>query len=450
MEALSQNDKQTIQSASIFAELNQDDLEELYKTIQIRHLADQTILISEGEDAKYMYVLLEGKLEVYLKKPSGDRLTLNILYPSDIVGEDALDPNTTLKRSAHVVAVTHSRVAEIPANLITHLTAKYPHIKDLLTQNQILHNYDRMIKLMFNLHDIHIQKEDINYIHEEFYEPGQTIFKEGDQGDAIFFIISGQVCAKQIKSGREKLISRLTEGLCFGELALIDEQQRTATIVAEQPTKVLRIDKLLFTKWRNTHPIFADMLKSLKQVYHFRDGSLISAYTGKYEGKDCTTTVLIQTNGKQFFSTKIVNEETILFYKTLENKINDIKTITYLSPKKNIKRELQLIENTIVGVIATGPWLRLGQIISMIINEEFLSSTKIELFKQRGEIDLQYASELLGERTLVCNCMRVSKEDLFDAIKLRGHNMEDIVSLTGATLFCGNCKPLVKEIVHQS
>lgn len=73
------------------------------------------------------------------------------------------------------------------------------------------------------------------------YKPGQTIFKQGDTGNCFYMIIYGEVSIVR----RNTELSRLGQGQCFGEMAVLEEQPRNATALASKPT-------LLFSLERNT------------------------------------------------------------------------------------------------------------------------------------------------------------------------------------------------------
>lgn len=445
MEGLSIEDKKYIESVTLFQNFNKTDFNELYQTSQIRHIPSGTLLLTQGEYGETMYVILEGEIEVYITHLSGERLVLAILHSGDIVGEDALDPDSTHERSANAVALTDVKVIEISELFL----ADY-NLRNTLTPRRLAHTYDRMLKLSTVLREVQIDSDDIRYIHEELFQPGKIIFSEGDIGKAIYFILDGSVRLVKKSGGEEKVIGILSKSQCFGELALLDQQKRFATAIAEEKTHLMRIDKDLFLKLYNAYPIFRDMLKSLRNVYYFKDDSLISIYTGQYEGKNCINTVRSLNNGNRFISVKVVNEETILFYKLVKSEENRIKHFVYESKNKNIKRELQMLDDKITGIIATGPWVRANQVINKIIKEEPVAFSSVELFQQRGEINLEYASELITENSIVCQCMAVTYKDLCHFISKYGDNMEKVIDSTGATLVCGSCKGMISELLGKS
>jgi len=71
----------------------------------------------------------------------------------------------------------------------------------------------------------------------ETYAAGQTVFHEGEMGDALYVIVKGKV---SIESGGKRLAD-LGPGDAFGEMAVLDEVPRSATATAQDETEVLRI-----------------------------------------------------------------------------------------------------------------------------------------------------------------------------------------------------------------
>jgi CRP-like cAMP-binding protein len=73
-------------------------------------------------------------------------------------------------------------------------------------------------------------------------EAGQVLFREGDVGDSLFIISEGEVAVISEGPPRKEL-SRLLPGSFFGEVALITETPRSATIAAVARTELLVIDR---------------------------------------------------------------------------------------------------------------------------------------------------------------------------------------------------------------
>jgi CRP-like cAMP-binding protein len=78
------------------------------------------------------------------------------------------------------------------------------------------------------------------------YAAGERIIEEGSAGDSLFLVDRGEVRVLRRMGGTPREIARLGEGECFGEMAMLTGQQRTATVVAATDVDVFMIDKAGF------------------------------------------------------------------------------------------------------------------------------------------------------------------------------------------------------------
>ncbi len=74
------------------------------------------------------------------------------------------------------------------------------------------------------------------------YGPDEVVFREGTVGDSLFILKSGSVrVTKMDDGGEEKVLAILYSGDHFGEIALVDNQTRSATIVTNEDTELIQI-----------------------------------------------------------------------------------------------------------------------------------------------------------------------------------------------------------------
>jgi CRP-like cAMP-binding protein len=74
---------------------------------------------------------------------------------------------------------------------------------------------------------------------EKGYESGDVIFREGDPGKGLFVVLTGEIeVLRDTVRGTERL-ALFGPGSAFGEMALIDDQPRSATARATAPTRLL-------------------------------------------------------------------------------------------------------------------------------------------------------------------------------------------------------------------
>jgi CRP-like cAMP-binding protein len=72
---------------------------------------------------------------------------------------------------------------------------------------------------------------------ERSYEPGDKIVTQGKGGEGFFIIMEGQVeVIRELAGGTETALHTLEVGDFFGEMALLTERLRAASVVATQPT----------------------------------------------------------------------------------------------------------------------------------------------------------------------------------------------------------------------
>jgi len=89
------------------------------------------------------------------------------------------------------------------------------------------------------------------------YQDGEIIVRQGDPGDSMFVIQTGQVQALAERDGEETLLRVAQEGELLGEMAIFEQQPRSATLRALGETKILTIDKKNFMRRINEDPTIA-------------------------------------------------------------------------------------------------------------------------------------------------------------------------------------------------
>lgn len=73
------------------------------------------------------------------------------------------------------------------------------------------------------------------------HPPGETIIKEGDPGESFYLLESGE--AEAYKQGVDHPVKKYKRGDYFGELALLDDKPRAATVVSKTAVKVAQLGR---------------------------------------------------------------------------------------------------------------------------------------------------------------------------------------------------------------
>ena len=91
---------------------------------------------------------------------------------------------------------------------------------------------------------------------------GRVLFREGERGDRMYVILNGTVTLHKIVDDHETELGQLESGAYFGEMALIGDALRTATVVAASEVEYLAIDRETLMRVVAAYPAVAlQMLK---------------------------------------------------------------------------------------------------------------------------------------------------------------------------------------------
>lgn len=100
-------------------------------------------------------------------------------------------------------------------------------------------------------------------IQNQHFEPGDLVFQQGDVGDSVYVIEQGECDVLQQQNGQQTLLATLQAGDYFGEMALLSDQTRNATIQARTAMNALIIPKADFNKLRQNVPAFGEVFREL-------------------------------------------------------------------------------------------------------------------------------------------------------------------------------------------
>ncbi len=89
------------------------------------------------------------------------------------------------------------------------------------------------------------------------YKDGEAIVTQGERGDCMYVVQSGRVKVVRLMIGREVKINELSEGDCFGEMALFGHNVRSATVCSIGESRILTIDKKKLLHWIQKDPSMA-------------------------------------------------------------------------------------------------------------------------------------------------------------------------------------------------
>jgi CRP-like cAMP-binding protein len=93
------------------------------------------------------------------------------------------------------------------------------------------------------------------YMNHADVKPGEILFKEGEIGTFVSFIAEGELDVyKKTDTGKHVRLTSLTRGMSIGEMALIDNFPRSATVRARKPSTLVTLSRDSYERLIDGHP----------------------------------------------------------------------------------------------------------------------------------------------------------------------------------------------------
>jgi CRP-like cAMP-binding protein len=107
--------------------------------------------------------------------------------------------------------------------------------------------------------------------------PGDVVFAQGDPGDALYIVESGQVAILRKDGERTRTLANLGPGKSFGEMALVSNEARMASAVALEPLELWKFPSEPFLRILETSPALRESVDQLVAERVTRNQALVTA-----------------------------------------------------------------------------------------------------------------------------------------------------------------------------
>lgn len=247
----------------VFRHISDAQLVQLAQIGRRHRFRHAQVLVREGQDDRSFFVVLDGRLQSARRTPMGNQ-QLAVATTGDLFGEISWIDRRP--RSATVMGIEAGSVLEIPAaaadelvagdlelgvsvlwafwhSLASKVRAANMAMTELITPGGT-HPPRATVTPGERVHVDHEVKVDLlkehglsaaelrllaTYSQEERFPADATIFAEGQQGDKLYIVVEGQVrISRSLPGMGEEALTILGRGGVFGEMALIDDQPRSA------------------------------------------------------------------------------------------------------------------------------------------------------------------------------------------------------------------------------
>jgi CRP-like cAMP-binding protein len=225
-----------IDALPMFEDLPEEVLSDLAGRVHLRSVQPGKPIIRQGDRPDAFYVVRRGTFHVVEEDPQTQKeRVLRVVGSGEAFGELGLVDGRL--RTATVRAVEDGQVYEIDKSTFDHLLADMIHVPEFGPTLQAAAEL-RALPPFATLEASELAEL---LEHGEWFSaaPGDMIIEQGDVGDSFYVIGSGQV---EVSTG-EVLLATQGPGEYFGEIALLMDVPRTATVVAKTPARLFRLDR---------------------------------------------------------------------------------------------------------------------------------------------------------------------------------------------------------------
>jgi cAMP-dependent protein kinase regulator len=247
---------ETINKVDLFSFLQPEPRQQLVDAMFEMNFADGQVIIRQGDAPDNFYSLAEGDVSILKKKGDTD-VQVAVLHPGACFGELALISGSV--RTATVVAIGATKCWAIDQTTYLGLlkerhAAKRQRYKSLLKQVpalQVLPEYEILLVA--------------DALQPVMPDDGQVIVKQGDSGDEFFIILEGEcrVLKQEEDADQPHQVAVLETGGFFGEIALLRDVPRSATVIAGPGCKLIKLDRASFHRLLGPlNQIFQERIKS--------------------------------------------------------------------------------------------------------------------------------------------------------------------------------------------
>ncbi|ODQ67544.1 camp-dependent protein kinase regulatory subunit [Nadsonia fulvescens var. elongata DSM 6958] len=222
----------SIENNFLFTHLDDDSLKQVIGALEEKKYNAGEKIIVQGDEGDFFYIIEKGNVDIFV-----NGVKVSTLGPPGSFGELALMYNSP--RAATVQAATQVVVwaldrATFKTILLEGTSKKRSMYEQFLKEVPILrslNNYERC-KLA-------------DALNSETYEPNQVIIREGDIGEQFYIIECGEAIVEKKGVGKVKEYSK---GDYFGEIALIQDVPRQASVISTTKLKVVTLEKSAFQR----------------------------------------------------------------------------------------------------------------------------------------------------------------------------------------------------------
>jgi ATP-binding cassette subfamily B protein len=263
-------DSEVLRRSSMFRFVSDEHFDAIKALLEEEHYEFGDLIVRQGDPATSFYVLTTGRARALKIKPDGEEIPLGVLKPGDSFGEAALAEGGT--RNATVRCSTAVDLLRIDRDDFLELVRRVPDLKHYIEatgRNRALQSFLYQFSNFGRL-PTSVLRGMIDKLTPVTFEKGNLIIKEGDKAGPLFVIEKGRARAFSGLNGKERNLAFYREGDFFGELSILNDSPRAASVEAFTDCQLLCLEPQSVRDLRRRFPEFDKLLGERLARYEAR------------------------------------------------------------------------------------------------------------------------------------------------------------------------------------
>jgi ferredoxin-NADP reductase/CRP-like cAMP-binding protein len=436
-----------LRASPLFGQASDAEVAVLALSCRVESVAAGTVVIREGDEADDLYLLLGGELLSYTYDDLGREIALERVCGIDQpVGEQAFLNGA--RRSSSVRAVTESRVLRVPGGAFRELLARDEALGQRLREIGAKQIRRKVSQQMALLRRLATGSAGSPGWREETFPDGALVCKQGELGRDLYVIVSGSARVFRTEAdGRIVQLARLQSGQSFGELSLIEGGPRMATVAADGELSVLTIAGDDFRRAYEADAQVRSHAAALRSIYSYAGTGIVVQFAAELFDRAALGTLYRLNDGRVVVSHRIYGQDVWSIQQA--DAPADAVELAYADPARGVERTLLIAGNVVVGAVVKGAWSEVGELYGRVLERKPLLPSELEAFRRTGELTRAPVAAPAAD-TIVCQCMRVSRGALVEAMQGGCQTVAALSTRTGAGSVCGGCVPQLAELTAES
>ena len=252
------------------------------------------VLFNQGQEGDCMYLVLSGKLDVWIQQLDGTEHLINVLSHGSIVGEMAFlsGQNRTatvrVRENVRLIRITEKDIGK----LVQDNAGLLDDISTVATERwQNLHLANSLKQLFGDL-PATVWYDLKQHLQWHYLSNGGILFRQGDAADSLYIVVNGRLRAMiTSEDGSEQIIGEIGPSEVVGEYALLTGEPRSATVYAVRESSIAEMSSALFDKCVRNNP---QMVRNIARTMATRGRRMIQSRAP--ESPERMTFALIQAS----------------------------------------------------------------------------------------------------------------------------------------------------------